>query len=90
MAPLQGTFSPRIVLDHVPDAIAATGGHTPAARKALSYFSLTTITTAGFGDVVPVHPFVRSQANLEAVPGQLFSATLVARLVALHVPDGKR
>jgi Ion channel len=50
-----------------------------------SYFSLTTITTCGYGDLVPAHPIARSMANLEAVFGQLFPATFVARLVALHL-----
>jgi hypothetical protein len=50
----------------------------------LLYFSLTTLTTSGFGDIVPVHPFVRSLTNLESVIGQLYPATLLARLVTLH------
>jgi Ion channel len=50
----------------------------------LIYFSLTALTTTGFGDIVPLHPIVRSLANLEAVIGQLFPATLLARLVTLH------
>ena len=48
------------------------------------YFSLTTLTTTGYGDILPVHPFVRSLANLEALIGQLYPATLLARLVTLH------
>jgi hypothetical protein len=48
------------------------------------YFSLSTLTTTGYGDITPLHPFVRSLANLEAVIGQLFPATLLARLVTLH------
>jgi hypothetical protein len=50
----------------------------------LLYFSLGTLTTAGAGDIHPIHPFVRSVANLEAVIGQLFPPTLLARLVSLH------
>jgi Ca2+/Na+ antiporter len=50
----------------------------------LLYFSLSTLTTAGFGDIVPLHPFVRSLANLESVIGQLYPATFLARLVTLH------
>jgi hypothetical protein len=50
----------------------------------LLYFSLSTLTTAGFGDIIPVHPFIRSLANLEAVIGQLYPATFLARLVTLH------
>jgi hypothetical protein len=48
------------------------------------YFSLSTLTTTGFGDIAPLHPLVRSIANLESVIGQLFPATLLARLVTLH------
>ena len=48
------------------------------------YFSLSTLTTTGFGDIAPLHPLVRSIANLESVIGQLFPATLLASLVTLH------
>lgn len=54
-----------------------------------SYFSLATITTTGYGDIVPVHPLARSLANLEAVFGQLFPATLLTRLVTLHLSAGR-
>ena len=54
------------------------------ALSQLLYFSLSTLTTTGFGDIAPVHPFVRSLANLESIIGQLFPATLLARLVTLH------
>lgn len=75
---------------HAPGAIVPAAGGTlaggPGMRPAaLTYFSLTTITTTGYGDLVPIHPLARSLANLEAVFGQLFPATLVARLVALHL-----
>jgi hypothetical protein len=66
-----------------------SGGGVPlsggAQTAAMTYFSLTTITTTGFGDMMPVHPFVRSLANLEGVFGYLFPATLLARIVALHI-----
>ena len=29
------------------------------------YFSFTTLTTTGYGDIVPLNPFARSLANLE-------------------------
>jgi len=62
-----------------------------AARTAtLTYFSLTTITTTGFGDLQPVHPIARSLSNLESVFGQLFPATLLARLVGLHLVHGSQ
>ena len=33
----------------------------------LIYFSLVTLTTTGYGDIVPLHPYVRSLVNIEAV-----------------------
>jgi len=53
----------------------------------LVYFSLTTLTTTGFGDIVPVHAIARSLATLEAVIGQLYPATLLARLVTLEAQN---
>jgi hypothetical protein len=49
------------------------------------YFSFTTLTSTGFGEILPVDPFARSMANLEAVAGQLYLAILLARLVTMHV-----
>jgi voltage-gated potassium channel Kch len=47
------------------------------------YFSFVTLTTAGYGDVIPMHPLTRGLSTLEAVIGQLFPATLIARVVTL-------
>ena len=47
--------------------------------------SLTTLTTTGYGDIVPVDPFARSLANLESVIGQFYLAIPVARLVTLEL-----
>jgi len=49
----------------------------------LIYFSFATLTTVGFGDVLPVHPFARSLAIAEAIVGQLFPAILIGALVAM-------
>lgn len=49
------------------------------------YFSFTTLTTVGFGDVVPVNPIARSLCNVEAIIGQLYPATLLAYLISLDV-----
>jgi len=47
------------------------------------YFSFTTLTTNGYGDIVPLGGFVRAVAALEMVVGVLYIAVLVARLVAV-------
>lgn len=51
----------------------------------LFYLSFATLTTTGYGDLVPLHPLARSLCNLEAVVGQLYPATLLARLVTLEL-----
>jgi hypothetical protein len=38
-----------------------------------------------YGDIVPVHPFARSLANVEAIIDQIYPATLLARLVTLEL-----
>ena len=55
----------------------------------LVYFSLTPLTSTGYGDILPVHPAARSLANLEAVIGQLYLAILLARLVSQHSSNVK-
>lgn len=61
-----------------------------AEAAALMYFSLTTLTTTGYGDIVAVDPFVRSLANLEALIGVFYVAITVARLVTLELEDRRR
>jgi hypothetical protein len=53
----------------------------------LVYFSLTTLSTLGYGDISPVKAFARLWATLEAAVGVLYLAILVARLVAVYRPD---
>lgn len=55
----------------------------------LIYFSFVTLTTTGYGDIVPLHPYARSLANVEAIIGQIYPATLLARLVTLEL-TGRR
>ena len=56
----------------------------PADIRTFQYFSFTTLTTLGYGDFTAVGNFGRSLAVLEALTGQIFLATLVARLVAAY------
>ena len=49
------------------------------------YFSFSTLTTVGFGDIVAVSHSARMLTVLEAVVGQLYLAVMVARLVGLHI-----
>ncbi|NTV23046.1 MAG: two pore domain potassium channel family protein [Nanoarchaeota archaeon] len=51
----------------------------------LFYFSFVTITTSGYGDIVPVSPQARSLSVLEAVIGQMFLAIFISRLVGMYI-----
>jgi hypothetical protein len=53
-------------------------------RSEFMYFSFTTLTTLGFGDIIPVNIFARLCSNLEALNGQLYPAILIARLVSME------
>jgi hypothetical protein len=57
-------------------------GGQPATPQTFQYFSFTTLTTLGYGDFVAVNNGGRAIAVIEALAGQVFLATLVARLVA--------
>ncbi len=57
-------------------------GEPPVSE--LLYFSFTTLTTLGVGDILPVRPIARSLTTLEALVGQLYPAVLLARLVTLY------
>jgi Ion channel len=67
-----------------PNAFAAHAGSLTGDLSGFIYFSFSTLTTTGFGDIIPVSPIVRSASNLESVIGALFPATLLARLVVRY------
>lgn len=50
----------------------------------LLYFSFVTLTTLGYGEILPVSTFARSLAIVESMAGVLYLALLVARLVAMY------
>jgi voltage-gated potassium channel Kch len=69
----------------IPEAYSGLPTNMNDTIGSMIYFSLTTLTTTGYGDIVAVHPFARSLATLEAVVGQFYMGTLIATLVGLHV-----
>jgi hypothetical protein len=56
--------------------------HEVSNSRNLQYFSFTTLTTLGYGDFTAASSGGRAVAVIEALAGQIFLATLVARLVA--------
>ncbi len=62
---------------HFPQSTAAT-------KADFLYLSFVTMTTVGYGDVLPLSNAARSLAILEAVMGQLYLAVTIARLVGIQ------
>lgn len=76
-------YTPILTLD--PEAFAFNTAVVPGAEgKTLTYFSYVTLTTLGYGDIVPVSDLARSLAILEALTGTLFLAVLISRLVGKY------
>jgi hypothetical protein len=65
-----------------PDAFEKTSGGPGGQAVDLLYFSMVTLTTVGYGDIVPVRPVVRMLAGLEATTGVLYVAITVSILVS--------
>jgi hypothetical protein len=82
----------RIACGLLPGAVANIPAGIDAWRaySSMLYFSYSTLTSLGYGDIVPVHPLVRALTNLEAIIGQLYPATLLARLVTLELERHRR
>jgi hypothetical protein len=67
----------------VPAAFSKAGGAAPT-QSALLYFSFTTLTTTGYGDITATNPVVRMWSIFEAIIGTMYNATVIARLVSLY------
>jgi len=57
---------------------------TAVSWQQFVYFSLITLSTAGYGDILPASPWARMLAGLEVTIGVLYVAILMARLVSLY------
>ena len=70
-----------------PHSFGGFGSNTTAISGWM-YYSFVTLTTLGYGDIVPIRPIARSLAVGEALTGQLYLTVLLARLIALQVGGG--
>jgi len=53
------------------------------------YFRFVTLTTVGYGDIVPINRVGMVMSNMEAIIGQMYPAVILSRLVSLYVQDLK-
>nr|WP_246415159.1 potassium channel family protein [Mesonia hippocampi] len=75
------------------EVIHSTTGESIAGNVALQgndidyvhfiYFSLSSLTTVGFGDIYPVNIFTKMLATFLSVMGVLFPAVIIARLLGM-------
>jgi hypothetical protein len=73
-------------MDHLSSGAFFANG-SPDNTKTFQYFSFTTLTTLGYGDFTAASNAGRAVAVIEAMVGQIFLATLVARLVSAFRPS---
>jgi hypothetical protein len=77
------------------EVVSGSGGHwgpweaAPGEYPRLLFFSFVTITTLGYGDIVPASGPAAALASLEAVVGPLYLTVLIARLVGLHIASAR-
>jgi len=78
-----------IVLHDIQPNAFSFGAGGPASEQqtipVLIYFSLTTLSTIGFGDITPLTLQARYAAVAEGITGQFYLAILVARLVGMQM-----
>lgn len=68
---------------------AVFGTNTPDALSEQLFFSFSTLTTTGYGNIVPGTSFGQSVAVMEAITGQMFLVVAMARIVSMWKPAAR-
>jgi voltage-gated potassium channel len=76
---------PGFVFNNVPSLPPASDLVEQSRLIPLFYFSFITLTSTGFGDILPLSPVAKGFTVSEAVIGQFYVAILIARLVSLQL-----
>ena len=75
-----------IVLKLIPGSFEGIAlGHEDQAGLDMIYFTFVTMTTLGYGDILPVSPLARALAYMAAVAGQFYVALLVGMMVGQYL-----
>jgi len=82
----------RLIAGLVPHAFSGLTVHPGhiLSLNGFDYYSLTVLTTLGFGDITPIHAIARSMTTLEAVIGQLYPPIILARILTLYAEETGR
>jgi voltage-gated potassium channel Kch len=74
-----------LIIDNFePDSFLVHGQMKVLNRTDALYYSYMTLTTTGYGDIVPNSKYTRTTASIESVTGVLYVAVLVSRLVGTY------
>ncbi len=68
-----------------PKAFVTTAASVTLLPKSFVYYSFATITTLGYGDIIPVSDVARFWSWIEAFLGQVYLAILIAQLVGRYI-----
>ncbi len=79
-----------IIVDFLVPGSFRYGQYRALTGAEMVYYSVVTLTTLGYGDIVPVSPSARALATLEALTGQLYLTVLVARMVGLYITHSSK
>ncbi|MDJ0508108.1 MAG: ion channel [Crocosphaera sp.] len=79
-------FLYQIIVFFDPNALSIPEG---VGHSSLFYFSFTTLTTLGYGDILPNNAFAMTLTNAEALVGQIYPAVVIAKLVSLYNIESK-
>ena len=74
-----------ILLRLDPDALTNISSNEETAGFDCYYYSFTTLTTLGYGDIVPVAKYARILAILESVTGPVYLAIFVAQIIGMNI-----
>jgi hypothetical protein len=86
---LMWAFVYSLLEDACPGSFAHGGGKLEMTSD-FTYFSFVTLTTLGYGDMVPVTNQAKSLAVVEAVTGQLYVAIIIARLMGIYIARSQK
>ena len=68
-----------------PGSFQVTASQSQGTRVHFVYYSFVTITTVGYGDILPVSLIARAFSIVEMVVGQIYLIVLIARLVGINI-----
>jgi hypothetical protein len=81
----ENAIAVKSIVGSPPETATATSEDDTRKTHNMLYFSYVTLSTLGYGDIVPTSPVASMLAVAEAMVGQAFLVVLVARVVGLHI-----